>query len=204
MVIESPSLTQVIIRHSPERVHILQTCASAWLHMVSASRSNVMNVQTPYLTKLIGGITMKRVIASVLGASTIALTGFGGLAIAPASVNAEPIAKNVTLSSGNFVTVDAGHPTQGTATIIEENGQKYLQLSDSFRTASGPTVYVVFHRNSSVARSLQSQDYVTLAPLFSTSGAQRYRIPSSIDLNAFNSVAIWCERFNITFGYASI
>ena len=147
---------------------------------------------------------MKQVIAGLIGASTIALTGFGGLAIAPASVLANPVAKNTTLSSASFVTVDAGHPTQGTATIVEENGQKYLELSSSFNTASGPAVYVVFHRNSSVARSINRQDFVTLAPLHRTSGAQRYLIPNTINLNTYNSVAIWCERFNITFGYAAI
>ncbi|MEM7770336.1 MAG: DM13 domain-containing protein [Cyanobacteria bacterium P01_E01_bin.6] len=147
---------------------------------------------------------MKRIIVSIMSSAAIALTGFGGLAIATTSVQATPDTKNVTLSSGNFVTVDAGHPTTGTATIVNENGQKYVELSGSFSTASGPAVYIVLHRNSSVARNINQQDYVTLAPLQNTSGAQRYRIPDNVDLNAYNSVAIWCERFNITFGYAAI
>ncbi|NEQ63853.1 MAG: DM13 domain-containing protein, partial [Moorea sp. SIO4A1] len=48
------------------------------------------------------------------------------------------------------------------------------------------------------------QDYVTLARLQKFSGAQRYAIPDDLNLDEFGSVAVWCRRFNITFGYASL
>ncbi|MEO0489103.1 MAG: DM13 domain-containing protein, partial [Cyanobacteria bacterium J06659_2] len=41
-------------------------------------------------------------------------------------------------------------------------------------------------------------------PLESFDGAQRYAIPETVDVDAFNSVVIWCEEFNVTFGYAAI
>ena len=147
---------------------------------------------------------MKRIALSLAGSAAIAVTGFGGLAIAPAQVQADIITKGAVTASGTFVTVDQGHPTTGSAQIIEENGQNYLELSNSFSTATGPAVYVVLHRNSSVDARLNEQDYVTLAPLQSFNGSQRYAIPDTVDVNAFNSVAIWCQQFNVTFGYAAL
>jgi hypothetical protein len=147
---------------------------------------------------------MKRIALSIAGAAAIALTGFGGLAIAPSIVKAEAVAKATELVAGSFVTVEQDHPTTGSAHIIEENGQRYLELSEGFSTATGPAVYVTLHKDSSVGVNLDEGDYVTLAPLQSFSGAQRYAISDDIDVSDFNSVVIWCEEFNVTFGYASL
>ncbi len=108
------------------------------------------------------------------------------------------------VASGSFVTVDQDHPTKGKATIIEENGRKYLELDSNFTTARGPAVKVVLHRNSSVPVNLRQQDYVTIAPLQSFDGKQRYALPTSVNLDQYQSVAIWCQRFNVTFGYADL
>ena len=108
------------------------------------------------------------------------------------------------LASGNFVTVEQNHPTAGKATIIEENGQKYLEFDSDFTTARGPAVKVVLHKNSSVPVNLQQKDYITIANLKSFDGKQRYSLPADIDLDKYQSVAIWCQRFNVTFGYADL
>ena len=107
------------------------------------------------------------------------------------------------LSQGDFVTVEQDHPTEGKATIVEENGQRYLQFDEEFTTAEGPAVKVVLHRNNSVPVNLQEENYITIAPLQSFDGTQKYLIPEDVDLEQYQSVAIWCEQFNVTFGYAA-
>ena len=114
-----------------------------------------------------------------------------------------PDAENV-LASGNFVTVEQDHPTQGKASIIEENGQKYLEFDSNFTTARGPAVKVVLHRNNSVSVNLRKRDYITIASLQSFDGKQRYALPAGINLDQYQSVAIWCQQFNVTFGYARL
>ncbi|NEO16805.1 MULTISPECIES: DM13 domain-containing protein [unclassified Moorena] len=109
-----------------------------------------------------------------------------------------------TIATGSFITVDRGHRTQGNAKIVNENGKRYLEFDQSFKTGSGPEVKVLLYRNSSVPRKIRPQDYVTLARLQKFSGAQRYAIPDDLNLDEFGSVAVWCRRFNITFGYASL
>ena len=113
------------------------------------------------------------------------------------------------IKSGTFV--NGKSPTVGKAKIVEENGTRYIEFDDAFQTDSGPDLFVVLHRSADVIGSGQAPafgikegEYVKLAPLQTTTGKQRYIIPASIDLEDYNSVAIWCRRFNATFGAASL
>ena len=117
---------------------------------------------------------------------------------------AERHSESSIITQGNFVTVEQDHPTEGQAQIVEENGTRYLKFDANFTTARGPDVNVVLHRNSSVPVNLQEENYLTLAPLQSFDGAQQYLIPNELNLDEYQSVAIWCKEFNVTFGYATL
>jgi Electron transfer DM13 len=114
------------------------------------------------------------------------------------------------LRSGKFV--DGEHPTQGTVRIVMENNQRLLELDQAFTTStSGPDLVVILHRLADVIGStkppafpIKEGDYVLLAPLKSYSGTQRYLIPANLKLNDFKSAAIWCRKFNATFGSATL
>jgi Electron transfer DM13 len=99
----------------------------------------------------------------------------------------------------------AEHPTKGNARITKEGGKNYLEFDQSFRSDSGPDLFVILYRDSKVPKSgIREQDYVTLAPLKSTSGSQRYLLPERVNLADYKSVAIWCRQFNATFGFAPL
>lgn len=108
------------------------------------------------------------------------------------------------LTSGQFVTVDQGHPTTGTARIVEKNGQRILEFDGAFDTARGPAVQVLLYKGDSVPVSLAEGDYVYVGDLKSFEGSQGYVLPANLNLDDYGSVAIWCARFNVTFGYADI
>jgi hypothetical protein len=118
--------------------------------------------------------------------------------------------KPTVLSSGTFV--DGEHPTKGTVRIVNQDGKRILELAQDFKTStSGPDLVVILHRSDNVIGSttppaypIQEGDYVLLAPLREYSGAQRYQIPANINLDDFKSAAIWCRRFNATFGAATL
>ncbi|MGG6296195.1 DM13 domain-containing protein [Leptolyngbya sp. AN02str] len=169
---------------------------------------------------------MKRyVLFGVLSALMVACSGQGPSSAVPessSSVAASPsiessgaensgtvAAAPTVLKSGMFT--DGEHPTQGTAQIVTENGDRYLEFSSDFRTDSGPDLFVILHRNADVigttqppAHAIQEGDYVTLAALQSTTGTQRYAIPADVNLDNYQSAAIWCRQFNATFGAASL
>lgn len=109
-----------------------------------------------------------------------------------------------TTEANPFVTVEQDHPTTGTASVVTENGQRYLEFDAAFTTATGPDVTVVLHNAPEVPVNLDEADYVTIADLESFEGAQRYLIPADVDLADYESVGIWCREFNVTFGYAPL
>ncbi|MEM8718807.1 MAG: DM13 domain-containing protein [Cyanobacteria bacterium P01_G01_bin.39] len=105
-------------------------------------------------------------------------------------------------TQGQFIGVE--HPTAGKVQIIEENGTKYLEIGQDFQSDRGPDLKVILHKASIVKQSVQEGDYINLGALKSFSGSQRYLIPVQINLNEYQSVAIWCEKFNAIFGYALV
>ena len=126
------------------------------------------------------------------------------------SAPASPMAKPTVISSGSFVSGE--HPTQGRVEIVNQGGKRILKLNDQFNTStSGPDLVVVLHRSANVigettppAYPLKEGDYTVLAPLKQYNGAQSYTIPDNLNLNDFQSAAIWCRRFNATFGSATL
>ncbi|MEM8808755.1 MAG: DM13 domain-containing protein [Cyanobacteria bacterium P01_G01_bin.38] len=126
--------------------------------------------------------------------------------VAPLTVPASQslVAQAPQLASGSFVTVDQAHATTGTARIVEENGQRYLEFDAAFDTARGPDVQVVLYTGDTVPVSIAEADYTTVADLQSFEGAQRYALPESVNLAEYGAIAIWCAEFNVTFGYASL
>ncbi|WP_448601990.1 DM13 domain-containing protein [Thermoleptolyngbya sp.] len=141
----------------------------------------------------------------VVSPETVAPAAETPLAESPAAIAASPS----ILKSGTFVSGE--HPTQGTAQIVTENGQRFLEFGNDFRTNSGPDLTVILHRSGDVigsttppAYAIREGDYVVLAELQRVQGTQRYAIPPSVNLNEFNSAAVWCRRFNATFGAASL
>ncbi|MBW4507119.1 MAG: DM13 domain-containing protein [Scytonematopsis contorta HA4267-MV1] len=105
--------------------------------------------------------------------------------------------------TGNF---QAGeHPTQGMVKIVTHNGRRYLEFDKSFKTDMGPDLQVILYKNEKPPVSgLKKEDYVRIASLQRINGTQRYAIPGNIQLANFKSVAVWCRKFNATFGFATL
>ncbi len=152
---------------------------------------------------------MKFKYAAVVGIVALLTVGCGNVESQSQDPETQPQAETVAESpadssiqaSGDFI--DAEHPTKGTASIITENGKKYIQFDDNFKSDDGPDLFVILHRDDKLPiTGIKEADYVSIAALKSTNGSQKYEIPESVDLANFKSVAIWCRKFNATFGYA--
>lgn len=106
-----------------------------------------------------------------------------------------------TIQTGSFTKGEV--PTQGKMRIFRERGKQYIELKQDFKTKTGPDLFIILHRsNQPPIFGVKEQDYVNIASLKQVNGEQRYEIPASINLKNFRSVAIWCRKFNATFGYA--
>ncbi|NEP01073.1 MAG: DM13 domain-containing protein [Symploca sp. SIO2E9] len=139
--------------------------------------------------------------ASLLGSNPFNHT----LAQETLRISATPVVAQTTDVSGavSGTFVGAAHPTQGAVRVVTENGQRYLEFDETFKTDRGPDLFVLLHRQQT-PESYKNQDYVNLGDLEKVSGTQKYAIPEQVDLADWKSVVIWCRQFNVTFGYAPL
>jgi len=121
---------------------------------------------------------------------------------APAALSAEPEALYTGRLEGKV------HPTSGRATIYKSSeGKQYLRLSD-FTTSNGPDAHVLLVRAEDKALGQEivegDLDGVELGSLKGNEGDQNYDLPATADLNQYQAVAIYCERFHAIFGVARL
>lgn len=105
----------------------------------------------------------------------------------------------------------AEHETTGNVELTNQDGQTPLVFDETFATSDGPDLVVVLHRSANLiaestppAYPIEADDYVVIAPLTAIDGRQEYIVPAEIDLAEFESVAVWCQQFNATFGAAPL
>ena len=98
------------------------------------------------------------------------------------------------------------HETKGVASLYQlPDGTRLLRLSD-FETSNGPDVHVylvaaeVAKDNVSVKRA----GFIDLGSLKGNKGDQNYEVPADADLDIYRSVSIWCARFGVNFGAATL
>ena len=137
----------------------------------------------------------------VLAASTNALASRQYRFVSLETPNTFLIAEESAAVS-QFVAVE--HPTTGQVSVVEEEGVRYLEISQDFQSDRGPALEVILHKLDTVGLKVEEGNYVSLGTLKSFNGAQRYQIPDDLDLSQYQSAAIWCREFNATFGYAPL
>jgi hypothetical protein len=100
------------------------------------------------------------------------------------------------------------HNTSGRATIYRESNGRLLLRLTNFKTSNGPDVHVVLIAAKDAdddANFLKnSTERIELGALKGNQGDQNYVIPAGTDLNKFQTVSIYCERFNANFGAAPL
>ncbi|GAC1642025.1 MAG: hypothetical protein NVS9B14_23660 [Candidatus Acidiferrum sp.] len=100
------------------------------------------------------------------------------------------------------------HSTSGRATVYQgADGKKILRLTH-FKTSNGPDVHVILIAGKDAkddANFLSGNvERVELGKLKGNEGDQNYELPENIDLAKFQTVSIYCERFNANFGAAPL
>lgn len=125
-----------------------------------------------------------------------------------AGTSTSPIAgeKRVTpFLRGSFAQGDSTYSIQGTATIIEQEAQHVLALTD-FSVTNGPDLYVYLvtastTENGAVKTAVKEGKFVEISPLKGNRGNQMYVLPKQ-DLAPGQVVSVWCKRFSRNFGSA--
>ena len=110
----------------------------------------------------------------------------------------------VILSSGSFQRL--AHETKGVATIYRlADGKRILRLTE-FETSNGPDVrvYLVAAPDGKHDEIVKRGGFIDLGAMKGNRGNQNYDVPPDSDLSKYQSVSIWCRRFGVNFGAASL
>ncbi|MBI4361499.1 DM13 domain-containing protein [Candidatus Micrarchaeota archaeon] len=93
---------------------------------------------------------------------------------------------------------------QGSVSITERDGKKFLTFSEDFSTRAGPRLVVRLTKTSAPTSvsALDSQEHVLLHDLIDVQGYQEYELPA--DYDQYDAVIVFCEPFRVIWGYASL
>jgi hypothetical protein len=124
-----------------------------------------------------------------------------------APVSAAPPSTPVVVAEGALISHE--HATSGTVKLVQlPNGSRVLRV-ENLDTSDGPQLVVLL----SDAPVIDGRDgwhvfeqgrHVDLGALKGNRGSANYPVPAGIDLKGLNSVSIWCDRFDVSFGAATL
>lgn len=116
-------------------------------------------------------------------------------------------ASPVTLATGTFITHE--HRTTGRVAVVRlSDGGRVLRL-ENLDTSDGPDLHVWLSdqpvRSGSAGwGAFDDGAYLDLGSLKGNRGDQNYPLPQDADLGKFTSVSVWCARFHVSFGAATL
>jgi len=122
------------------------------------------------------------------------------------SASASPAEPRV-LARGTLISHE--HATSGTVVVLAlADGRRVLRLQD-LRTSNGPDVKVWLsdapvRPGADGWRVFDDGRYADLGSLKGNVGNQNYVIPADVDLKALSSLSLWCDRFDVSFGAATL
>jgi len=100
-----------------------------------------------------------------------------------------------TSATGSFSGLK-NYSVSGIANVLTDGNQSFLRFEEDFSASNGPDLKVYLRS--------EGGEFVNLGNLKGNIGSQNYEIDSSVDLDVFNKVEIWCERFSVGFGSATL
>jgi len=131
---------------------------------------------------------MKNTLLNLAGA---AMATF--IVMAPISANAGSVA-----AKGSFVGA-SDHITKGGVSIVKTaNGGAIVILDSDFSLDGAPDPRVGFGKDGKFV------DASDLGELTKKDGLQVYIVPATVNVDDFNEVYIWCKKFAVPLGVASI
>ncbi|MEM7353301.1 MAG: DM13 domain-containing protein [Acidobacteriota bacterium] len=106
-------------------------------------------------------------------------------------------AESTVAASGTF-TGKSDHVTTGGVTILETGSGYVVVLEADFSLDGAPDPKIGFGNNGKFATK------TLFTPLENKTGLQVYALPKSIDPAKYNEIYIWCEKFSVPLGVASL
>jgi Electron transfer DM13 len=123
------------------------------------------------------------------------------------SSEAPSVSQNMLLASGTIISHE--HESSGTVRLVRlADGQVQLTL-ENLATSDGPDLRIWLTDQPVIEgrdgwHVFDDGRYVELGPLKANRGNQVYDVPPGTDVNGLTSMTIWCKRFAVSFGAATL
>jgi len=133
-----------------------------------------------------------------------ALPSVGPVASASASASAPG---NALLAQGTIITHE--HDSSGTVKLVRLADGRVQLVLENLSTSDGPDLRVWLTDQPVLPGRdgwtvFDDGRYVEVGPLKANRGNQVYDVPAGTDLTGLTSMTIWCKRFSVSFGAASL
>lgn len=92
----------------------------------------------------------------------------------------------------------SNHVTSGSVKLVKDGERYVVELGDDFSLDGSPDPRVAFGKDG------QYDPDTKLGALLSLTGKQRYAVPPTWDVSAYNEVYIWCDVAGVPLGVAKI
>lgn len=110
---------------------------------------------------------------------------------------AVPAAQAGAARTGSF-TGENNHIVTGGVSIVDHDGGKAVRLGPDFYLDGAPDPKVGFGKGGRYTEG------TLIGAVGSNTGEQLFPVPAGMDVSGFDTVFIWCERFSVSLGKASI
>ncbi|MSQ14806.1 MAG: hypothetical protein EXR50_02960 [Dehalococcoidia bacterium] len=116
-----------------------------------------------------------------------------------------PSSASTVLFSGSFTDADSFHKGRGKAELHRLSDGKLVLRLDEFQVTNGPDLRVLLTKHSD-PRTTEDvhQGYEEVDKLKGNIGSQNYEIRSSLNLEEYKAVVIYCKPFQVVFSVASL
>jgi hypothetical protein len=123
----------------------------------------------------------------------------------PATETLSEADRATLVATGTFIHADPSDPIhygKGKVSVY----QRAVFLEPDFEVGPGPAFHVYLVPKASIRSTADMKDvsFVDLGRLRAFEGSQRYAIRDSVDLKAYPSVIIWCQRFGVLISPADL
>ena len=111
---------------------------------------------------------------------------------------------SIVVASGEWT--QKNYSTTGTWRVVQEEGQRYVELDAAFATQSGPDLKLFLSPTGldDLTDQNATDASVFIGLLENNEGAQRFAIPDDVSLAEFDSLIIHCEQFSKLWSGASL
>lgn len=131
---------------------------------------------------------MKKLLISATGAALAAM-----VLISPMSASA-----GSATAKGSFTGANDHITTGGVSIVKTANGGAVVILDSDFSLDGAPDPRVGFGKDGKYSEATE------LGALTKKTGLQVYVVPATVNVDDFNEVYIWCRKFGVSLGSASI